>query len=233
MEWQTLAQVPLILAMVLRPGEGWSVSIVRAGSKLSLRCRWPDDAEPKLLTLVALFSLSGTGGFRVGCGDRLNRTATFSTSGGIMYTGLSVVVWVVSDCVLCVRLGPGTSDNVLPVILVVWGVDSRSSLVTWDGSVPMKVWGRSAGHSSSKLGSDEHFVISFLEANIFTFLGIPNDGSCSSFVSITANDPNVENVGEPSGWKAVEVNGFAWTQGLPLKQMDAYKHVYITSPHTQ
>ncbi len=60
----------------------------------------------------------------MGCGDRLNRTATFSTSGGIMYTGLSVVVWVVSDCVLsdcvlCVRLGPGTSDNVLPVILVV------------------------------------------------------------------------------------------------------------------
>ncbi len=109
-----LAQVPLILAMALRPGDGWSVSMVRAGSKLPLRCRCPDDAEPKLLTLVALFSLLETAGCREGCDVRLNRTATFSTSGGIIYTGLSV--WVLlSDCVLCVRLGPGTSDNVLPV----------------------------------------------------------------------------------------------------------------------
>ncbi len=77
-------------------------------------------------------------------------------------------------------------------------MDSRNNLVTWDGSEPMKVRGRSAGDSSSKLGSDEHFAKSFLEATIF---GMPNDDSSESMTA------NVENVGEPSGWKAVE---FQW-----------------------
>ena len=132
--------------------------------------------------------------------------------------------------VLCVRLGPGTRDTVLPECGLAF--DSRRSSETCEGGAPVKVWGSVTGDSSSKFGSEALLVILSV-----TFALLDLSFICSTIALVAVKVPKVEKVGEPSGWRAVE---FTYTGYLYMyckysihAHVNKYTHMHSNAYHLQ